>query len=1029
MKKCCLNHVSTPLCGLIEVRCHELTRLSTLSFVCFLLGIACFANAEEKSLAELIPRIPPKSVAEALQSFKLQHGFSLELVAAEPDVVDPIDAAFDERGRMYVVEMNDYPFLPEQRVQKYRDQRSETWGRIRLLTDTDQDGRMDKSVIFADRLRWPQSVICYQGGVFVISPPNLYFMKDTDGDDVADLREIVCSGFNTTNVQALANGLEWGRDNAIYFSSGIAGGELTVAAHGNNPEFKFTPGRRDLRLDPSTRRLTMVAGGQQFGHTIDDFGERFVCSNSNHIIHATWPLNYLERNPLLVVPDMTRSIGKEGAAAVVFRASSAEPWRLVRTARRAADPEMRKKLPPNELVPIGFFTSATGITVYRGGAYPAEFRGNVFIGDCGGNLVHRKTLTANGISFVAERADRDVEFLTSTDNWFRPVNFVNAPDGTLYVLDMYRETIEHPFSIPDDIKALVDLESGYDKGRIWRLVPPNYRRTVPPNLDQASTEELVSSLGSPDGWVRETAQRLLVQRNDQAAVEPLRSLVKYGTGQSNATSSPQTQIHALWTLHGLHALRADDLQAALASPDEHVCEHALRLVPELAEQLTNLNALVTSLSQNPSARVRWQLAFTLGELPAKFAIPGLKELARRAADDSDLRTAWLSSCHSQMGGLASELLTGELEPVKPLLKDLAKLIGSAANPTDSIQLLESVVHHANSDATRIAILNELGEGLRRRGTTIVGIMGGNKMNQDVTESLMKLFQRTSTVALNKEARETDRIAAIRLLAQGDAEMAEATLPDLLTPQSSPALQQAAVKSLAAHGTTKAIGALIDSWKGCGPATRREIVDNLVQSSGGAKALLAAIENTSIKPGEIERDKRQLLMNHPQVGVREAAKAVLAEPPSNRKQVVADYQPALELTGDAARGRMLYGKTCIQCHRAGKEGHQVGPDFASVQNKSTADLLVAILDPNREAQPNFQTYTAITKQGKVHTGIISAETAASLTLKRAEAKEDVVLRETLDELVSNGVSLMPEGMEKDLNQQQLADLIAMIKSGQ
>ncbi len=326
---------------------HMLNRWGRVAIVSALLVFAAGVSAAEKDLAEQMPRIPPKTPDEALASFKLERGFSMQLVACEPDVTDPIDAAFDEQGRMFVVEMNDYPFLPEQRVQKYLDQRAETWGKIRLLTDTDNDGRMDKSVVFADRLRWPQSVCCSKSGVYVIAPPHLLFLKDTDGDDVADQKEIICTGFNNTNVQALSNGLEWGRDNAIYFSSGIAGGELTVPARGGKPEYKFSPGRRDLRLDPETNELTMVAGGMQFGHTIDDWGDRFICSNSNHIVHVTWPLNYLERNPLLVIPDMTRSIAREGAAAVVFRTSPAEPWRLVRTARRAADPEMRKRLPPD----------------------------------------------------------------------------------------------------------------------------------------------------------------------------------------------------------------------------------------------------------------------------------------------------------------------------------------------------------------------------------------------------------------------------------------------------------------------------------------------------------------------------------------------------------------------------------------------------------------------------------------------------------------------------------------------------------
>lgn len=983
----------------------------------------------EKNLDEMIPRIPSKSIEQALKSFKLEQGFSMEIVASDPHTFDPIDAAFDEQGRMYVVEMTDYPFLPEQRVQKYKDQRPETWGQIRLLADTDGDGRMDKSVVFADHLHWPQSVCCYRGGIFVISPPSLYYLKDTTGDGVADVQEIVCSGFSTTNVQGLSNGLEWGRDNAIYFSSGYAGGELTVPARGTQSERKFTPGRRDLRLDPATRELTMVAGGQQYGHTIDDFGERFICSNSNHIVHVTWPLKYLERNPLLAIPDMTRSIAKEGAAAVVFRTSSAEPWRLVRTARRAADPEMRKRLPPTELVPIGFFTSATGVTVYRGGAYPPEYHGQVFIGDVGANLIHRKKLTSDGISFVAERADQNVEFLTSTDNWFRPVNFVNAPDGTLYVLDMYRETIEHPASIPEDIKAVVDLESGYNIGRIWRLTPPGFKRTPPPRLDQATLPELVAHLRSPHGWIRDTAQRLLVERGDQSVADSLRSILKTAKNANDSASSPQSRLQAFWTLHGLRSLQSEDVRDALGDLDAHVREHALRVVPEYLAKSPELAPLVGGLAKDSSPRVRWQLAFTLGELPAEYAIPGLKEIARHAANDPDLRTAWLSSSHSRMGAIATELMSGDTASVTPLLVDLARLIGSAPEQGDSVQLLESIVGPSISDATRIPVLLALGDGLKRRGTTIARIVQISKSKSAVADFLTRIMQQASTTALNSPAGETERTSAIRLLALADAELAEKTLVELLTPQTAPALQQAAVASLAAHGTPLAITSMIAAWKGLGPGTRRDIVDNFVQSGAGATALLRAVQEGSIKPGEIERDKRELLLRHPQPAVRAMAKTVLAEAPSNRKQVVADFQPALDLTGDAARGRMLIAKTCFQCHRIGTTGHQVGPDFASVQNKSPADLLIAILDPNRDAQPNFQTYTAVTLQGKVHTGIISAETAASLTLKRAEAKEDVVLRDTLDELVSNGISLMPEGLEKDINPQQLADIIAALKSGQ
>jgi putative membrane-bound dehydrogenase-like protein len=982
--------------------------------------LVTMANADDANLAEQMPRIPGKSPAEALKTFKIERGFALELVACEPDVTDPIDAAFDEKGRMFVVEMNDYPFLPDQRVQKYKDQRPETWGRIRLLTDSDNDGRMDKSVVFADQLRWPQSVLCAKGGVYVIAPPHLYFMKDTNGDDVADVKELICTGFNQSNVQALSNGLEWGRDNAIYFSSGIAGGELTVPARGDKPEYKFTPGRRDLRLDPETNHLSMVGGGLQYGHTIDDWGDRFVCSNSNHILHVTWPLNYLERNPLLTIPDMTRSIAKEGAAAVVFRTSSAEPWRLVRTARRAADPEMRKRLPPSELVPIGFFTSATGVTIYRGGAYPPEFHGDAFIGDVGGNLIHRKKMTPDGISHLAERADQNIEFLTSTDNWFRPANFINAPDGTLYILDMYRETIEHPASIPDDIKALVDLESGYDKGRIWRLVPPGYSRVAPPDLSRATTAELVEDLKSPHGWVRDTAQRLLVEHKDPAAQSGLRAILR------DPKTQPQSRLHALWTLHGLKLLQTDDLHQALLDPDPHLREHALRIVPSQLANAPELAKQVIAMHNDPAARVRWQLAFTLGELPSESAVAGLKQIATSAASDADLRTAWLSSIQSQMGTIAIELLSGPTAPVVPLLEQLARLIGSSPDPKDGIRVIESLVRDTIPDTTRIPVLLALGEGLRRRGTSISKILADSK-STETNAALDKFFQRISLIARESGSSEAERIPAATLLALAPTDLAERTLPELLSPQSPPGLQQAAVKSLATHGTPSAINTMLEPWKGYGPGTRREVVDNLVQSASGALALIKAIEAGAVKPGEIERDKRQLLINHPQAAVRDAAKRVLSESPGNRKQIVTNYLPALELTGDPQRGRMLYTKTCSQCHRDGTTGHLVGPDLVSVRNKSPEDLLIAILDPNREAQPNFQSYTAVTKQGKIYTGIISAETAASLTLKRAEAKEDVVLRDTLDELVSTGLSLMPEGLEKDLTPQQLADLLSFLKS--
>src|SRR5581483_10528137 len=214
--------------------------------------------------------------------------------------------------------------------------------------------------------------------------------------------------------------------------------------------------------------------------------------------------------------------------------------------------------------------SACGVTVYRGAAYPPQYYGNVFLAEVAGNLIHREVLTRKRVTFTAKRAEEGVEFVTSTDNWFRPVNFVNAPDGTLHVIDMYREVVEHPWSLPDDIKAHLDLSSGRDRGRIYRLAPLNFQRPIRPQLGRASTQQLVASLENPNAWWRETAQRLLIQKRDPAAVPPLRRLVRSG-------SKPLAQLHALWTLHGLQALDDDDVLAALRSPTAGLREHGLQL--------------------------------------------------------------------------------------------------------------------------------------------------------------------------------------------------------------------------------------------------------------------------------------------------------------------------------------------------------------------------------------------------------------------------------------------------------------------
>lgn len=979
--------------------------------------------APSKSLAEELPRIPFIPYDKTNSTFEIANGFKLELVAHEPDIVDPVDACFDEDGRMYVAEMIDYPFSPEPRPMCPEGLGKKEAALVRMLEDTDADGKYDRSTVFADKLQWVTSVVCYKGGIFAAAAPHIYYLKDTDGDRVADVREIVFSGFSRHNVQALINNIKWGLDNHLYGAGGMNGGEISR----REQKLLTLTGAQILRIDPVTESIEPLSGGSQFGYSTDDWGNQFVSSNSDHIQEVIFPHHYLLRNPYLPVPGVTRSIAVEGGAGPVFRKSQPEPWRIVRTRRRAADPELSKRLPPSELATTGFFTSATGVTIYRGNAYPPEYRGNAFVGDVGGNLIHRKVLTPKGAGFSAARADKTKEFVASLDNWFRPANFVNAPDGTLYVLDMYRETIEHPASIPEDIKAHLHLESGFDKGRIYRLVAPDMKRITPPKLGTKSAVELVAELNSLNSWNRETAQRLIWERQDKIAVEPLRKLVQTST-------EPLGRLHGLYTLAGLKALTPEILLVGLNDKHPGVREHAVKLSDPFVNDAPAIAEKLLSMTDDEAYRVRWQLAFTFGEIKSLAGADGLAKLAHRDISDPDLRTAWLSSIASQAGPLFVRLLADKefnsQSAAGTLLNQLAAVAGAIPEGGHSGQVLSALTQTQGlALGKQQALLQALGDGLARRGKTIAALSQSAEISVETKTAVTEMFAAAAKKVVDKEQSLAEREAAAGLLALADSSLAQPALQGLLSPQSPTPLQIAGVKALSVLNPTGVEALLLNPWRGYSPAVRHEVVEALVRSVPRAQILIKAVADGAVKPGEIERDKKQLLLNHPNESVRAAAKKVMgSDVASNRAKVVAEYQKAMaSLQGDATRGKPVFQKICAACHQVGDIGKAVGPNLASTQNKTPADLLVNVLDPNREALPAFTTYTVVTDQGLILNGIIASESATSITLRRADNAQDVILRANIEELVSNGISLMPEGLEKDITPAQMADVIEFVRS--
>lgn len=968
---------------------------------------------------EEVGRLPPVEVADVQQTIVVQQGFKLDLVAHEPIVNDPVDGCFDEFGNLYLAEMRGYPYSAEIRL----PQQPLPLGRkdvckVRRLVDANRDGVFESSTIFAEGLSWVVSVCCYDGGVFALAPSHLYYLKDTTGDGVADLQQIVASGFGRGNVQAMANNLKWGPDGLIYFAAGMVGGDITVFSPEGAELQKLTLRGRDLRFDPLTRKFELITGGQQFGHSFDDWGQRYVCNNSNHIQQVIWPVDALDRLGGISAPNAIESIAVEGAAAPVYRKSPAEPWRIVRTRRRANDPEMKKRLPSTELVATGFFTSATGITIYRGDAYPPEFRGNAFVGDVGSHLIHRKTIEQTGIIASAKRADENVEFVTSTDTWFRPTNFINGPDGCLYVTDMYRETIEHPFSVPEDIKAKLDLESGTDRGRIYRLTPPGGAKTDWVRPGDASTEQLVELLKSTNGWHRETAQRLLLQKRDPAAVPFLRDL-------SRDQTAPIAQTLAVRTLLLLGDENSGMIHSLLKSAEPQARRIAVRLGIEMLIQHPNDAALRETLfrrSEDPSPLVRFELALSLARLEGKGVDNCWLDLAAATDMNAHMRAALLSAAKDRPKLISTRLnQLGPEDSIPPLLLELLRISGASGGDGE-VQLVLGRCLSLDlkaSPTSRWLMMAALGQGLRTRGRSLVEATN--------TPELKSLFNRSCDAAVAQLALPNEHhAAAVALLSFAAPEKAIPVLREQLKPQISVDLQRAAIVALGDLPGSEGALAALAQWKELSPEPRRDTVEILLRDRTRVDALLQAITDQHVKTSEISTEQWGALLGHPDLPIRERAANLRGKVSADREAVISAVRETVEAGGDFERGRAVFKKTCSVCHKLGDDGHAVGPDLVSVANKSPADLLVAILDPSREAQPKYVGYTLETTQGQVFTGILASESTTSVTLRRSEAKEDTIARELIESLASSGISLMPVGVEKDLTPQNLADVIAYIR---
>ena len=989
-------------------------RASAVVFLVIAIAVAGFlatGSSQPKAandLAKELPRIPPKEPKDAIKTFTIAPGFRIELVACEPLIRSPVAIDFDEDGRLYVAEFPEYNL--------HDDPTFKEKGCIKRLEDADGDGVYDKATTYVDNLPAPTAVACWDGGVFVGSVPNLLYCKDTDGDGKADIRETVLTGFERDKAgEAMLNSFRWGLDNRFHISTSLAGGSVRP---GDQAKSEPTSVRsRFLILDPRTRKFETTTGAGQHGMSMDDWGEKFVCDNSNPIQHILYDGRYAARNPYLAAPPVAANIHDQASEPKLARTSEYEPWRVVRTRLRMSG---QVKGPTEGGRVGGHFTGATGVTIYRGDAFPEECRGQAFVGEVSNNLVHRMNLKPKGTSFVASRADQGREFLASSDNWFRPCQFANGPDGCLYVVDMYRELIETVVSIPPEILKHLHPQSGVDRGRIWRIVPENYKRRPQPKLSQATTAELVALLDHPNGWHRDTASRLLYQRQDRFAVPLLMKLAR-------KADTAQGRMHALQALDGLGGMTAEALTSALGDPHPQVVEHAMQLSEKWADHPGLFHALAKRVIQAPATepRVIRQGIWTLGQSGSTDSLEDLSAIAAKSSDDPAIRFAILTSAKTRPGSLAQLLLRRRTFRItdagSKLLLDLAAMVGLAGRDDQTSLFLEAVEELPKDEAQHRDLLATL---IAKSPPTARA-----KLQSASVQAVLKVMTADAKrVVLDAKRSPADRAAAARNLRLESFANAKPLFVQLLDPRHPEEVQKAALEAIGMSNEADAANVILAAWGGLSPAVRAAAAETMLSRPAWIGQLLDAVEKGRIKTSEIDPARITLLRQSGDAAVKARIEKLFAGSAlSKRADVIAAYKPALDRKGDIAKGRDAFRKHCIACHRLEGVGEQIGAELTGIQDRGAEFLLLNILDPNREVLPKFVAYQAVTDAGRTISGMIQSETATSVTLRRPDGPSETILRANLESLRSTGLSFMPEGFEKQISSNDMSDLIAYLLS--
>jgi putative membrane-bound dehydrogenase-like protein len=940
----------------------------------------------------------PVSPEESLARLILPDEFVAELVAAEPLVVDPVAMAFARADEMFVAEYRDYPLGPA-------DNKSPFLSRIKRLRDTNGDGVMDASNVFAEGLAWCQGLAIWKKGLLATVAQELIYLEDADGDGVAESQQSLLAGLGQSNPQLLPAFPTVGRDGWIYLTNGLSGGKVHTTAS-ESPLLEL--GVRDLRFHPRARTIEAVNGPGQFGQSIDDWSNRFTCSNRRPIIHDVIPLSHLSTSGLITM-DGNHDVARSGGESKVYPAQDTATTAFSHT---------------------GTHTAACGVLVFRGTGLGDDMNGTAFVCDPTGYLVACHRLIPDGMTFRSERILNQqaakLDWLTSTDSWFRPVSLANGPDGSLYVVDMYREVIEHPAYMPAGLAQTLNLRAGDDRGRVYRVRRRSVHRTETPITNDRPT--LIETLSHAEGWWRDHAWRLLWEGESEEIAGMLREGV-------TSLPTPEGRLGALTLLACRDELDDATLDSALLDADHRVQAAGWELgVDRIAKNPGRWSTGFAESLRHPSPRVRSAAARSAARSSNDREVALLVRFIQEASDEPFLWESLREELAPRGTRLLKEALQGAKDEAPASLRkkyhDLALLSAATGRPADVVSLLQWVVTRTATPATSMAIITGIMEGSRSspHPTLRPGAATGadSVLGQVAIRPWNELAQR---ISLDATAEPGIRQQALDLLAIISPNEMVTHFVELATRADDDQVSSRAIQLLSRSGADFPLDRFVATWARLSPATQERVLAACWDRTASIRQVLDEMKRGTLSQALVPIDRRELLLSSGDSVIRENAIALFGERSDpDRAAVIDQYRASMNPPGNPVAGHEVFRRVCAVCHRLGKEGTAVGPDISDVRNKTADQLLGEILDPNRVVEPRFTASTVLTTDGRSSVGILGPSTEGSIMLTKSGGQQEQWPRAEIEQIQTTTQSLMPVGIEKEITPQQMNDLIAFLRTG-